>query len=63
MPDLFLHEKQISWVFNGDTVAAVGTSTDNRGRTEGRIVDVVERRQNNFIGTLVRDEEGYCMIW
>ena len=61
MPDLFLHEKQMRWVFNGDKVEAVGTSTDNRGRTEGRIVDVVERQQNQFIGTLAKDEDGYCV--
>ena len=61
MPDLFLHEKQMRWVFNGDSVEAVGTSTDNRGRTEGRIVDVTERQQNNFIGTLAKDEDGYCV--
>ena len=61
MPDLFLHEKQMRWVFNGDTVNAIGTSTDNRGRTEGRIVDVTERHQNHFIGTLARDEDGYCV--
>ncbi|MGM8898254.1 MULTISPECIES: ribonuclease R [unclassified Psychrobacter] len=61
MPDLFLHEKQMRWVFNGDMVDAVGTTTDNRGRTEGRIVDVTERHQNQFIGTLTRDEDGYCV--
>ncbi|WP_367110712.1 ribonuclease R [uncultured Psychrobacter sp.] len=61
MPDLFLHEKQMRWVFNGDTVNAIGTSTDNRGRTEGRIVDVIERQQNQFIGTLAKDEDGYCV--
>ena len=61
MPDLFLHEKQMRWVFNGDTVDAIGTSTDNRGRTEGRIVKVNERQQNQFIGTLARDEDGYCV--
>ncbi len=61
MPDLFLHEKQMRWVFNGDTVEAVGTSTDNRGRTEGRIVDVTARQQNQFIGTLAQDEDGYCV--
>ncbi len=61
MPDLFLHEKQMRWVFNGDTVEAVGTSTDNRGRTEGRIVDVTARQQSQFIGTLARDEDGYCV--
>ena len=61
MPDLFLHEKQMRWVFNGDIVDAIGTSTDNRGRTEGRIVEVTERRQNHFIGTLAQDEDGYCV--
>ena len=61
MPDLFLHEKQMRWVFNGDTVEAVGTSTDNRGRTEGRIVDVTARQQSQFIGTLAKDEDGYCV--
>ncbi|MEC5209859.1 ribonuclease R [Psychrobacter sp. PL15] len=61
MPDLFLHEKQMRWVFNGDKVDAIGTSTDNRGRTEGRIVDVTERHQNHFIGTLAKDEDGYCV--
>ena len=61
MPDLFLHEKQMRWVFNGDVVKAVGTSTDNRGRTEGRIVDVTERQQNQFIGTVAKDEDGYCV--
>lgn len=33
MPDLFLHEKQLRWVFNGDRVNAIAASTDNRGRT------------------------------
>ncbi|WP_230658694.1 ribonuclease R [Psychrobacter sp. I-STPA10] len=61
MPDLFLHEKQMRWVFNGDTVDAIGTATDNRGRTEGLIVKVTERQQNQFIGTLDKDEEGYCV--
>lgn len=61
MPDLFLHEKQMRWVFNGDTVNAVGTTTDNRGRTEGRIVDVTERQQTQFIGTLQQDDEGYLV--
>lgn len=61
MPDLFLHEEQMRWVFNGDKVNAVGTSIDSRGRTEGRIVEITERHQDQFIGTLARDEEGYCV--
>lgn len=59
MPDLFLSEKQMRWVFHGDTVQAVGTTTDNRGRTEGRVIEVIDRGQNNFIGTLKRDDDGY----
>jgi len=61
MPDLFLHEKQMRWVFNGDTVNAIGTTTDNRGRTEGRIVEVIDRQQTHFIGTLEKDDEGYTV--
>ncbi len=59
MPDLFLSDKQMRWVFHGDTVQAVATSTDNRGRMEGRIIEVVERGQDSFIGTLDRDDDGY----
>ena len=61
MPDLFLHEKQMRWVFNGDTVNAIGTSSDNRGRTEGRILEVTERQQSQFVGTLDKDDEGYIV--
>ena len=61
MPDLFLHEKQMRWVFNGDVVDAIATSTDNRGRTEGMILQVTERQQSQFIGTLDKDDEGYCV--
>ncbi len=59
MPDLFLSDKQMRWVFHGDTVQAVATTTDNRGRMEGRIIKVVERGQDNFIGQLDKDDEGY----
>ncbi|WP_434352943.1 ribonuclease R [Psychrobacter sp. HD31] len=61
MPDLFLHEKQMRWVFNGDIVNAVATLTDNKGRTEGRVLEVVERSQDNFIGTLQQDDDGYLV--
>ena len=59
MPDLFLHEKQMRWVFNGDTVRAVASETDGRGRGEGRIVDIAERQQSQFIGRLDKAEDGY----
>lgn len=57
MPDLFLHEKQMRLVFHGDTVRAV--ATDYRGKSEGRIEAVTHRCQNEFIGSLAVDEEGF----
>lgn len=57
MPDLFLHEKQMRVVFHGDTVEAV--ATEFRGKSEARIQSVIERHQNEFIGTLSQDDEGY----
>lgn len=59
MPDLFLPEAQMRWVFNGDRVQAIGTHTDGRGRTEGRIVALVDRPQTQFVGKLEEDDEGY----
>ncbi len=57
MPDLFLHEKQMRLVFHGDTVKA--TATDYRGKAEGRISEVIARKQNEFIGTLAQDGDGF----
>lgn len=57
MPDLFLHEKQLRVVFDGDTVEAV--ATEFRGRTEARIQRVIKRASFEFVGVLQSDEEGY----
>ncbi|WP_049237072.1 ribonuclease R [Moraxella canis] len=57
MPDLFLHEKQMRLVFDGDTVEAV--ATEYRGKAEARITQVLERSQLEFIGKLSSDDEGY----
>ena len=59
MPDLFLNEAEMRWVFHGDKVKAMATSTDQRGRMMGRIVEVVEHAQNEFVGKLTTDEDGY----
>lgn len=59
MPDLYLTEEQMRWVFHGDTVKAVATSTDNRGRMLGRILSVVEHAQMQYIGKLQQDDDGY----
>ena len=43
-PDLFLSEHEMQKVLHGDRVLARVTGTDRRGRPEGTIVEVVERR-------------------
>lgn len=59
MPDLYLTEEQMRWVFHGDTVKAVATQTDNRGRMLGRILSVAEHAQMQYIGKLQQDDDGY----
>ncbi|UNU73788.1 ribonuclease R [Moraxella nasovis] len=57
MPDLFLHEKQLRVVFDGDTVEAV--ATEFRGKPEARIVNVIKHAQTEFVGVLSSDDDGY----
>ena len=57
MPDLFVHEKHMRLVFDGDVVEAV--AVDFRGKQEARIKRVVSRNALEFIGVLDQDEEGY----
>lgn len=59
MPDLFLSEEQMRWVFHGDKVKAVATHGDNRGRMSGKILEVVEHTQLQMIGKLEQDADGY----
>jgi ribonuclease R len=58
-PDLFLTEREMRLVFNGDIVSARATGTDRRGRPLGRIVDVKERQQTQVIGQLKMQEGQY----
>ncbi|MDO4896604.1 MAG: ribonuclease R [Moraxella sp.] len=57
MPDLFIHEKQMRIVFDGDVVEAV--ATDFKGKQEARILKVLSRASTEFIGMLDRDDDGY----
>ncbi|MDO4441770.1 MAG: ribonuclease R [Moraxella sp.] len=57
MPDLFVHEKQMRVVFDGDTVEAV--ATEYKGKAEARIQTVIERASTEFIGVIDEDDEGY----
>lgn len=48
--DLFLSAKQMRLVFNGDRVLVALTGTDNRGRKEGNIVEILERNTEFVVG-------------
>jgi ribonuclease R len=54
--DLFLSPRQMRSVFDGDTVLAKVSGTDRRGRPEGRIVEVLERKSSQLVGRYYQDE-------
>lgn len=60
-PDLVLPEHEMTKVLHGDRVLARVTGTDRRGRPEGEIVEVIERRTNRLVGRLL-DERGATVV-
>ncbi len=48
--DVFLSSRQMRRVFDGDEVVVRITGTDRKGRSEGAIVEVVERRTHQLVG-------------
>ncbi len=58
-PDLYLNDKEMRLVFNGDTVQARALETDRRGRLTGAISKVIKRQQTEFIGRVVMDNGDY----
>lgn len=48
--DLFLSPNQMNKVFDGDKVLARISGIDKRGRLEGKIVEVLERKRQQFVG-------------
>ncbi|MFA9485976.1 MULTISPECIES: ribonuclease R [unclassified Moraxella] len=57
MPDLFVHEKQMRVVFDGDVVEAV--ASEFRGKPEARITNIISRASTEFVGIIQRDDDGY----
>jgi len=52
--DLFLPAQEMRTVLHGDRAAARVAGTDNRGRREGAIVEVLERANTRVVGRLKR---------
>ena len=53
--DLFLSPNQMRKVFDGDKVLARVSGTDRRGRLEGKIVEILERKRHQFVGRYYRE--------
>jgi ribonuclease R len=59
--DLVLPEHEMSKVLHGDRVLARVSGQDRRGRPEGEIVEVIERRTNRLVGRLL-NERGALVV-
>ncbi|NMM38961.1 MAG: ribonuclease R [Glaciimonas sp.] len=60
--DIFLSEKEMQKVLNGDRVQARVVGTDRRGRPEGSIVEVVERSNDYIIGRLLNENGVWIVV-
>jgi ribonuclease R len=60
-PDVVLSESEMSKLVHGDRALVRVTGTDRRGRPEGEIVDVIERRTNRLVGRVV-NEKGVTVV-
>ncbi|MBY6194729.1 ribonuclease R [Marinobacter hydrocarbonoclasticus] len=59
--DLFLTARQMRQVFHGDRVAAQVDQVDDRGRREGKIVEVLEHRTSQIVGRFFK-ESGIAFV-
>ncbi len=60
-PDVVLSESEMSKLVHGDRALVRVSGTDRRGRPEGEIVDVIERRTNRLVGRLL-NERGVTVV-
>ncbi|MDI3324517.1 ribonuclease R [Pontibacterium granulatum] len=60
--DLFLFNKQMESVFDGDRVQVRISGVDRRGRQEGKIVKVLEHNTTQLVGRLAQDEDGVFFL-
>jgi len=53
--DMFLSEKEMHQVLHGDVVMVRQSGVDRRGRPEGKIVEILERANNQVVGRLFEE--------
>jgi ribonuclease R len=61
-PDLFLSPKEMDKVLHGDRVLVRAGSIDQRGRIEGKIVEVLERANTRLVGRLYNDHGALYVV-
>ncbi|MDA8962291.1 ribonuclease R [Congregibacter sp.] len=59
--DLYLSAREMRRLFDGDTVLVAVTGTDSRGRSEGKIVEVLERGVTKVVGRY-QEESGIGVV-
>jgi len=59
--DLYINSREMRKVLHGDRVLAAVTGTDNKGRREGMIADVLERANDSIVGRYV-EENGIALV-
>jgi ribonuclease R len=53
--DLYLGPRQMHKVFDGDTVLARVSGVDRRGRREGKIVEILQRKNTHLVGRFYKE--------
>ena len=59
--DIYLSARQMHFVFDGDEVLVQVTGEDRRGRLEGRVVEVLERKHKTVVGRY-QEESGIGFV-
>jgi len=59
--DLYISSREMRKVLHGDRVLAAVTGTDQQGRREGKIADVIERANDSIVGRYV-EENGVALV-
>jgi ribonuclease R len=59
--DIYLSARQMHFVFDGDEVLVQVTGEDRRGRLEGRVVEVLERKHRTVVGRY-QEESGIGFV-
>jgi ribonuclease R len=60
--DLFLPEREMHKVLHGDVAMVRASGTDKRGRTEGSIVEVLERAVNRVVGRIYHERGVWFVV-